>query len=411
MPFQATQFYNNPSLAFSPDGKQILLCVALGGRGETAWFLPWPPARGSRAFTRGIPFAYTPQFTWMPDSRYVVFADSPTSTQSALYMAEASTGRQWPLLMQDRPAYQPTLSPGGTRVAYTSQLSHADVIAVPLGEGSVQTILGSTRDEERVDASRASQQVVYVTNRRGVPEVWLKSLAEGWERPLVSPQDVMIEGYPAEQFLNPVFSADGRRVAVGVKGRSGVHIYTLFVSGGAPMRATSSNDLELCPTWSPDGNWLSYSAVVGPTGKLMKVRPGSGEPPVAVSETYGVAVPVWSPTGEWIADHNRDGHPVLVSPDGKSQQVLVGDEGPLAWSRDGKTLYQVRAEPPTLFAIDIATGNARKLRDLPDLAPYSSGNPGLSAALTSDDKSVLYTVLRPRSEIWILNGVRKPGWW
>jgi Tol biopolymer transport system component len=411
MPFQATQFYDNPALAFSPDGKQLLLCVALDTRGETAWLLPSPPAKGSRAFTRGMPFSYTPQFAWMPDSRHVVFADSKTVRQATLYMADAGTGRHWPLLVQDRPAIQPTLSPDGTRVAYTSQLSHADVVAVPLGEGPIQTILGSTRDEERVDASSVSQQLVYVTNRRGVSEVWLKSLVEGWERPLLSPHDVLTNGEPAEQFLNPVFSPDGRRVAVSVKNRSGAQIYTFFVSGGTPVRATSSNDLELCPTWSPDGSWLAYSALVGSSPQLMKVRPGAGDAPAEVAKTYGEAAPVWSPTGEWIADHGRAGKLVLVDPDGKSPRVLPGDEGPVAWSRDGKTLYQIRAEPPALFAIDIATGKDRKLRDLPDLAPYSNGNPGLSAALTSDGKSIVYSVLRPRSEIWILSGIQKPRSW
>jgi hypothetical protein len=32
----------------------------------------------------------------------------------------------------------------------------------------------------------------------------------------------------------------------------------MFTSGGAPVRATSTNDLEFCATWSPDGNWLAY---------------------------------------------------------------------------------------------------------------------------------------------------------
>jgi Tol biopolymer transport system component/predicted Ser/Thr protein kinase len=411
MPFQATQFYNNPALAFSPDGRQILLFVALDTRGETAWLLPWPAAKGRAAFTAGFPFTNTPQFSWMPDGRRLVFADGLPGRIPSLYMGDAQSGRHWTVLAEDHSISLPTVSPDGKRVAYTAPLSQVDIVSVPLGDGPVLTLLGSSRDEERVDASRVSQQLVYVTNRRGVPEVWLKSLVEGWERPLVTPDGVASEGEPAVSFLNPVFSPDGRRVAVGVRSRSGTHIYTVFVSGGTPVRATSSKDQEFCATWSPDGEWLAYSALAGAAPSLFKVRPGGGEAPVAIARTYGTAAPVWSPTGEWIADHDREEHPVLVSPDGKSQRVLPGDRGPMTWSHDGRTLYQVRMEPPALFAIEIATGQERKLRDLPDLAPYSNGSPGLSAALTSDGKSMVYAVQRARSEIWILDGMREPRPW
>jgi Tol biopolymer transport system component len=313
------------------------------------------------------------------------------------------------VLIQDRPANQPTLSPDGKRVAYTSQLSHADVVAVPLADGPIRTLLGSTRDEEKVDASRVSPQLVYVTNRHGTSEVWLKSLSEGWERPLLTPGDILTDGRPAESFMNAVFSADGRRIAVGVKTNRGVHVYTMFVSGGTPVRATSSQDQEFSPTWSPDGNWLAFSTKVGSTLELVKVRPGSGEQPTVVAQTFGRAVPVWSPSGEWIADYEN--RLVLVSPDSKPTRALPGDLGPVAWSRDSKTLYQVRVDKPALYAIDIASGSEKKLRDLPDLAPFSNGNPGLSAALTMDGKSIVYTVQRPRSEIWILDGVKPPLPW
>ena len=404
MPFETKRWYNNPTLAFSPDGRQILLCLALDTRGESAWLLPWPPGTGTRAFSEGLPFTYTPQFSWMPDSRHILLADALPERQSTLFKADAQSGRFWPVLAQDRPATQPSLAPGGRRVAYTSPLSNADIIAVPLGGGPVRTVLGSTRDEEKVNTSPVAPQMVYVTNRRGFNEVWIKSLVEGWERPLVTSKDVQENGVQATTFMSPVFSPDGRRVAFAAKGRSSMHLYTAFVSGGTPLRATSADAQEFCATWSPDGNWLAYSGFAGPKFGLWKVRPGSGEAPTWIAGTYGWAAPVWSPTGEWIADHDND-RLVLISPDGKSRRDLPGDRGPVAWSHDGKTLYQVRYTNPALVAIDITTGKERQLRDLAGLGPHSTGNPGLSAALTSDEKGIVYTVLRPRSEIWILDGI------
>jgi Tol biopolymer transport system component len=407
MPFQSTQYYNNPAIAFTPDGKHILLSVALDTRGETSWLLPWPEGKGRPVLLQAA-LPGTPQPSWLPDSRHFVFAGRSPGAPSRLFMTDTKSGRYWPVLAQDRTVSYPTASPDGARVAYTSGLSHADIIAVPLGDGPVRTLLGSSRNEERVDASPVAQQLAYVTDRRGVPEVWIKSLAEGWERPLLTPNDVQEDGRPATGFMNPAFSPDGRRVAVGVITRSGIRLYTMFASGGAPVRATNvAGAFEMCATWSPDGNWLAYSGVENSQPMLLKVRPGSGEAPVPVGELYGQAVPVWSPAGDWIAGHETNGGALtLVSPDGKEKRKLPGDYGPVAWSRDGKTLYQVHAKPPMLMVIDIASGKERKLRDLEGLAPFANGNPGLSAALTSDQKSIVYTVNRPRQEIWILDGVQ-----
>jgi len=57
-------------------------------------------------------------------------------------------------------------------------------------------------------------------------------------------------------------------------------------------------------------------------------------------------------------------------------------------------------------AIDIARGAETVLRDLDDLLSYSGPRPGLRASLTADGKRIVYTVLRPRKEIWILEDVR-----
>ena len=71
----------------------------------------------------------------------------------------------------------------------------------------------------------------------------------------------------------------------------------------------------------------------------------------------------------------------------------------------------MRIDPPELVAIDIAKGSAKTIRELPGQAPYATMNPGLRAALTGDGKSIVYTVNRPRQEIWILDGVQEPRAW
>jgi len=412
-PFAPSIHYNTPGIAFSPDGKQILIVIALQGSGELSFLAPWPPGKSHPLFSRGFPFSFTPQVSWMPDARYLVFASAKTARDSEIYMADSHNGRYWPILVEGRGIGAPSVSPDGSRVAYSSYLSVSDVIAAPLGEGPVRTILGGFRSEQMANTARTGQQMIYITDRRGPQEVWISSLAEGWDRPLFTPENFQVDGAPAQLFLTAVFSPDGRRVAVAAKGNGQIHVYTAFTSGGTPVRATSGETgLEDAPTWSPDGNWIAFFHVVGNSLKLGKVRPGSGEALVDLGSVNSNPVPVWSPTGEWIAAMSSDDVLTLFSPDGKpSRQLPGGDSGPVAWSSDGKTLYHIHMDPPSLGAIDIEKGTEKKLRDLAGLAPYSQLNPGLCASLTSDCKSIVYTVNRPRQEIWIMDGVETPRPW
>ncbi len=152
-PFPNTVHFNNPAIAFTPDGKNIALTIAFEGQGETSWLLPWPAGKARPLFHGALPFSFTPQISWMPDSRHMIFSDSSAAQHSELFMADARAGSYWRIFMQDRPASAPSVSPDGTRVAYTSNLSHADVIAVPLQDGPVRTLLGSSRSEQMADAT------------------------------------------------------------------------------------------------------------------------------------------------------------------------------------------------------------------------------------------------------------------
>jgi Tol biopolymer transport system component len=290
-------------------------------------------------------------------------------------------------------------------------MSTSEVIAAPLDGGPSRTLLGGSRSQQMADHSAVAGHVVYVTDRRGVPEVWITALAESWDRLLLSPGDIRIDGAPAIGFATPAFSPDGHRVAVVADTSSAAAIYTTPASGTMPVRVTSrANPSEYAPTWSPDGAWLAFWHIDGKKIRLAKVRSGSGETPVDLAECWNRTVPAWSPTGEWIAYHDGASQLALVSPDGKAFRKLGGN-GAITWSREGKTLYQARNDTRQLVAIDIATGKEQPLRELGELVPYSSSNAGWRASLTPDGKEFVYTVNHLREEIWILSGLHVPVPW
>jgi dipeptidyl aminopeptidase/acylaminoacyl peptidase len=268
------------------------------------------------------------------------------------------------------------------------------------------------RTEQEPAASPVAPQVVYVTDKRSRSEIWIKDLAQGWDRPLVSPRGVRVRGEEAQLLLAPVFSPDGRRVAFTAVSPAGSAIFTIPAAGGSPVRARGGVEMEeRSPTWSPDGEWLAFRSSSGSEGRLLKVRVGSAGPVEEIAATCQVrTMPEWSPTGEWIASVDAGCVTMLVSPDGKTTRSL-GGAGVVAWARDGKTLYRVDLDKHALVAVDIATGAGRVLRDVGDLIPYSGPQPGLRASLTNDGSSIVYSVLRSREEIWIMENVRVQEPW
>lgn len=149
---------------------------------------------------------------------------------------------------------------------------------------------------------------------------------------------------------------------------------------------------------------------------------------------YFYILPEWSPDGAWIAAVDSSGtRIVLVDPEGGPRRSFPISPGQLplalAWSHDARRLYVIESSVDTgegryamemnmLFArhcvlasIDVQTGHKTRVRDLGWLSPAAAATPGWRLSVAPDDTSLVYSVMRPRSEIWVLEGVEAPGPW
>ena len=112
-------------------------------------------------------------------------------------------------------------------------------------------------------------------------------------------------------------SPDGRRATFGVEGR----IYVVDIDDGEARPITEPADYVWAVSWSPTGEWITYSRKHGSTSVVSVVRPdGSDQKEISASDGSDQSeVGVWSPDGKFLL--------VQRSTDGASDLWIMDLEG------------------------------------------------------------------------------------
>lgn len=150
-----------------------------------------------------------------------------------------------------------------------------------------------------------------------------------------------------------------------------------------PMRVTSSPELEVCPTLSPDGRDIAYIRADGDQWKTWVQRQGETSARMLNLDGPCEKTPAFSPDGQHIALWRETEKadelaivPVLGGPARVLTRVPRGVGGRIAWSADGKQLSSswktTHQEPRSIYMIDsqVKAGRAepeiRRLTTPPD---------------------------------------------
>ena len=96
-----------------------------------------------------------------------------------------------------------------------------------------------------------------------------------------------------DQFV-PTFSPDGRQVAFVWNGehQDNFDVYLKLVgSPSAPLRLTTSPDIDYSPAWSPDGRWIAFCRGTDERGGAVLIIPALGGAEHKVIDLDAVAAP------------------------------------------------------------------------------------------------------------------------
>jgi len=423
-PFASKEAYGGPQLAFSPDGRKLLLSRAGDEDRVELWLLPYPAGGNApKRILQDLPiFGNNVSFSWMPDSVHIVFSfKSGRGSPNHLWIVDTESGKREPLTAGAHRESDPAVSPDGASLMYHEIATHFDIVSLSIEDGSIRLVNTASLNTASWGAHKpqwAARQnkLVWVSDQSGSPEIWMRGL-DGNDRPIVTAHDFPVG--TTTFFMNPALSPDGDRLIYGrIDTAGGIQIWTSSLAGGAPVRLTNNPPAvkEYASNWAPDGKEYVFLQTTGGKADLAKVRTGSNAIPVVLKRDVDWNfLPDWSPNGEWITYKDEDGTIGLISPDGKSQKSLGKlKTAYLVFSKDGKALYGISEDQDhtTLFRLDLASLKIRSIKELgPEWKPDDDLFPGIRFSLAPDGKSFVYAVSQRRDDLWMLTGYRQPGLW
>ncbi len=333
-----TNRYYSP--IFTPDGRYVIATRGTrlymydvdGGAGEEL-VRPEPGATPAATGGRGgggpdnfrqmgAAMGRDPRYIWFAERRGSFMYNTPLQDYS-LAVYDRRTGQTSVRETRWGSAFRPVLSPDGKWLVYgTRYVTDTWLRVRELSTGEEHWLVGPIqRDDQESSASLdvlpgmafTPDSKYVITTWDG--KLWKVPVPDGkppveipYEADVVQPMgphlawDYRISDsstFVVKQIRDAVPSPDGRRLAF----VSLNHLYVMDYTNGTPRRVTNSRTGEYEPSWSPDGQWITYSTwAVTEGGQIYKARSdGSGSPQKLTTTAAYYTNPRFTPNGTRIA--------------------------------------------------------------------------------------------------------------
>jgi Tol biopolymer transport system component/DNA-binding winged helix-turn-helix (wHTH) protein len=276
---------------FAPDGRNVMFVrTCQVSAPDSIWIVPVTGGEGHLVLPEPGRIASPAQ--WSFDGHSVIYSSNRTG-HPALWRASLDAPNSLEQISEaGAPAWDPTISRRGYRLAYERLLRSLSIWQMDLSESGDKRpylLVSSTSDTDQGPGPQFSpdgQKLAYMSDRSGTMEIWIANR----------------DGSNAYQLSavgaagTPRWSPDSQAVVFDVATTSGSKIVSMNLHGGAPQNMTPDNFHSVCPSWSHDGKWIYFGSPRNGKWQVWKVAANGGE---AVQVTW------------------QGGHAALESVDGK----------------------------------------------------------------------------------------------
>ena len=139
-------------------------------------------------------------------------------------------------------------------------------------------------------------------------------------------------------------------------------IYVMDVETQTSRRLTLDGGLDIWPSWSPNGKWISFASNRAGTSDLYRIDVDGGNL-MKLTKGQDYDKTAWSPDSQWIAFTSGASLFVMDAEGKKLRKLTENAHGvDCTWSPDGKRI--AFSANNGIFSVDV---NGRKLRQLAQL--------------------------------------------